>query len=230
MLFTLAVLAAGAAAADDADAKALFAKMEAAVLKAKTYQTHLAVTASTAAEAMADLKGRVLVAEGNKLRMEFDGKIQGKAETLSFVSDGAKMRLSGKDKPGRDQDVEKEIGKILLASASRTGVFFPLFFAAEASGKKEPFDVDTDLAVSDFKYGKKEKVGDAEAQAVEYTLKARGTREPIAVAVWIDPKTSLPVKRTLTVKEGKETVTLTETYTKTALGEKIDEKEFALPK
>ena len=57
-----------------------------------------------------------------------------------------------------------------------------------------------------------------------------GAEEPMAVTVWIDVKTNLPLKRVIAANEGTETITVTVTYTRIALDAKIDDKEFQLPK
>lgn len=234
MLLTLAcLLAAGATGAGDKDARAAFDRMEAVVLKAKTFQADFVLTATAGKEAVMDLKGRVAVATGNRLRLEFDGKMRTEVGKISLVSDGAMMRMTATGMPGPNQDVEKQLTEILLASASRTGFFFPMSYVEDApDGKdeKKPFAIDTDLAVSDFKLGKKETVAGAEAQAVEYLVKPKRSKDAVAVTVWIDAKTNLPVKRVLVAKQGEDTITMTETYAKGVVDGKIDEKEFAILK
>ena len=68
-----------------------------------------------------------------------------------------------------------------------------------------------------------------EAQVVEYQLKWPGGGSPFSVTVWINPKTHLPLKRVLTGKHGADNIVVTETFTKTVLDGKIDEKQFVLP-
>jgi hypothetical protein len=82
---------------------------------------------------------------------------------------------------------------------------------------------------TDFKLGKKEKVGEHEAQAVEYTFKPPFGEMP-SVVVWIDLKTQLPLKRAVTEKTGNQKRTYIETFTKLNLDGKIDPKQFELPK
>lgn len=216
-------------------AEAVFKKMDQSVREAKTFRTDLEVTLDSGkADAKPDtLKGRLLVAPGNKMRLELDGTVHGRAGKVVLVSDGTKMRMTDHDKPGKDQDTTKQLGDITLASVARAGVFIPLFLSLDVreDGKEpEAFDLDKQFKVSDLKLGKKEAVGGRDAQAVDYTAAVKGVTEPLAVTVWVDEKTHLPVKRTVRVKEGTVTFTVTETYTKPAVGEKLDDKEFALPK
>ncbi len=44
------------------------------------------------------------------------------------------------------------------------------------------------------------------------------------------PKTNLPLKRIMTTKVDKDTLTITETWSKLTLDPKIDAKKFELPK
>ncbi len=85
------------------------------------------------------------------------------------------------------------------------------------------------LHVSGFTLGKKEKLNGRVAQIIEYELKFSGFNDSVAVVVWVDTKTNLPLKRMESdKKDGK--LDYTETYTKLTLGGKIDEKKFELPK
>lgn len=226
-----------ALAADPApgSADAVFKQMDQSVRAARTFRTDLEVTLATGkADAKPDtLKGRLLVAAGDKMRLELAGTVGGRAGKLVMVSDGTRMRVTNEDRPGKDQDTTRKLGEITLASVARTGVFVPLFLTIDMreDGKEpEPFELEKQFQVSDLKLGKKEAVGGRDAQAVDYTVAVKGNKEPLAVTVWVDEKTHLPVKRTVRVKEGAETMTVTETYARAAVGEKLDDKEFALPK
>jgi outer membrane lipoprotein-sorting protein len=228
-LSVVALLLAADPSPDDA-ADAL-RRMEQPILKCKTFQADLEVAVGPGGDSA--LKGRLLVTQGNKMRLELDGSVQGKPVKMALVSDGTKMRMTGNAGAGGDQDAPKHLREVALASVTRTGVFAPMFLlaVAEEPGKKpEPFDLDQEFPVSDLKLGKKEMVSGKEAQALVYKVTAKGAKEPLAVTVWIDGKTNRPVKRAVTIKGGAETFTVTETYTKAALDGKIDDKEFVLPK
>jgi outer membrane lipoprotein-sorting protein len=214
------------------DAGDVLRRMEQPILKCKTFQADLEV-AVAGPDGDSTLKGRLLVTQGNKMRLELDGSVKGKPVKMALVSDGTKMRMTGDTGPGKDLEMPKHLREFALASVTRTGVFAPLFLliVAQEPGKKpEPFDLDKELSVSDLKLGKKEMVSGKEAQALVYKLTAKGAKEPLAVTVWIDGKTNLPVKRAVTLKQGAETLTVTETYTKATVDGKIGDKEFVLPK
>jgi outer membrane lipoprotein-sorting protein len=209
-------------------AEAVFKRMEQPILKCKMLEADVEISVGPGKDTT--LKGRLLVARGNKMRLELNGSLQGKPGKMTLVSDGTRMRMIADTGPGKDQDTPKQLSEITLASLTRTGVFVPLFFIVEVVEPGKKFDLDKECAVSDLELGKKERVSGKERQALDYKLTTKAGKEPLAVTVWIDLETNLPVKRVVTLEQGKETVTVTETYTKAVLQDKIDDKEFALPK
>lgn len=213
-------------------AEAQFKKMEQAVLKAKTLQSDLTVTAGAAKETFMDLKGRIAIAQGAKIRLELEGEVRKEKDKMTMVSDGNEMIMGSSNRPGKAQKTEKHLTEITMASIARSGITAALFFTAQRSDEKEAeeFSIDKMLIVSDFKLGKKEAIDGKEAQAIEYKLKVKSQKETMDVTVWIDVKSGLPVKRVATATEGEMKFTITETYAKLTLDGKIDDKEFALPK
>jgi hypothetical protein len=105
---------------------------------------------------------------------------------------------------------------------------------AEEPGEKEP-GLDDLLNVSDFVLGKKEQVGEREAQVIDYKLvmdngPPQVTESTIWLGtVWLDTETKLPLKRVLSFKNANESRRVTETY-RIRINIKIDEKKFELPK
>jgi hypothetical protein len=80
--------------------------------------------------------------------------------------------------------------------------------------------------VSGFKLGNKEKIGECEAQRLDYVLGVKGKETTYHVTVWIDVKTELPVKRL--VSDGG-LPWFTETY-EMKLDGKLDPKIFEIPR
>ncbi len=177
-------------------------------------------------------KGTLDCQEGGKARLEIKGEGEGKPFGMLMVSDGQRMSVTGAGPAREPQEAPKKLNEILRATVARSGLLLPLF-AVETSPAgekpKEP-DVDEMFKVSDVKLGKKEKVDGKEAQAVEYNLAIKAMKEPLAVTVWLDPKTGLPLKRVLKGKQEGGTMTVTETYTDVALDRKMEAKTFELPK
>jgi outer membrane lipoprotein-sorting protein len=119
-----------------------------------------------------------------------------------------------------------------IMQRSRSGlllVTFPLP-PVEARDMKDRFPV------SEFKLGSKEKVGDVTAQRLDYRFDVKGQKQPdgtdapFRASVWLDPKTSLPVKRTIVWKlAGVQVIAITEHYEHLAANEKIDPSVFHVP-
>ena len=87
---------------------------------------------------------------------------------------------------------------------------------------------------SEFKLGKKEKIGEREAQVIEYKLAyeeaAKETPDlSLSEKLWLDVETHLPLKRVVVGKLKKE-FTCTEEYSEFTLNPKVDAKLFELPK
>jgi outer membrane lipoprotein-sorting protein len=210
------------------EAEVLFGQMEMKLLNAKTTETDFEAKFERGRMG-GSFKGELLLGEGNKLRFEMSGELGGKMAKSTRVSDGAKMVIMESDKPTVTKDAVNVQNDILRAGLARTGPGALLFFGFMKELPAD-FKADEHFKVSDFKLGKKEKVGEKEAQIVEYQLAMKGIPEKFAVQVWVDTKSNLPLKRELTLKFGESKFAISETYPKVELDGKIDSKKFELPK
>jgi outer membrane lipoprotein-sorting protein len=227
-MFAPLLLALVLPAAEPNEAEKVFRQMETKVTKMKTVE--VAFTVKVDNEKI-DAKGTVLVGEGNKLRVDVTDEGSGKKENHQMISDGSKMGMISNNDLKESKDAPAWLNDGLKQTMCRGGVFLYVMAVANKIGTEKEFKVDEHFKLSDFKLGKKEKVGDKETQAVEYTLTIKD-KEPLSVpaTVWIDTKTQLPVKRTLVVDEKGKKVTITETYSKIDPDAKMDAKQFELPK
>jgi outer membrane lipoprotein-sorting protein len=214
------------------EAEQLFRRMEAKLVAAKTVECQAEVKMK--AEKEVALKGTLLLAEGNKLRLEVVEEEGGKTEKGTLVSDGTTMAAVGDLPTKRPADTAPPwLAGSTRAALVRASLTVPTdFFVRRSAAKSLEFLwVNGTFRLSDFKLGKKETVGDREAQVVEYKLVLVGLySRPIAVQLWIDTKTGLPLQRVLTAGTGDRQMTITESYPKLTLDEKIDPKQFELPK
>ena len=141
------------------------------------------------------------------------GEIGGKQGKSTKVSNGVQIQIAEFGKEKLTQSVSKEQNDFLRAALAASGLVIPMHLAAHMEKPKE-FNIDKEFKVSDFKLGKKEKIGDHDAQIIDYNLQVKDRTETIPVSVWVDTKTDLPLKRILTTTKGKEKVTITKTYSK----------------
>lgn len=221
MLLALTILMLVVAQGPD-DAKDAVNRMEAQIQKSKTFQVDIDIVIEPGKAS--SFKGKLMVAKGNKVRMNLDGAIKDKLVKIAIVSDGAQMSVAGFGSDTSVNATPKDLSEKVLASVSRSGIF------------KSYFAIGGEYTASDFKLGKNETMGGKEAQAVEYKQTSKPGKgkfdkgETILVTVWIDVKTNLPLKRLITFKEHQDSFTITETYTNAVLDAVIAADKFALPK
>jgi outer membrane lipoprotein-sorting protein len=208
------------------DAEQLFKQMEAKLHKAKTVSLSFASKAESDGEPFKGwkLKGTVAVVGGNKGRVEMSGGKEGSERFKALsISDG-KQVVQDKGKP---RPAPKVYTSNLLTIVARSGFFLMIAPLPPEPFTNPNFDLREGFTVSGFKLGKKEKIGERETQRIDYMLSVKGNAGKFPVAVWIDLKTRLPVKRQL--QEAADKIWYTETYEITLDG-KVDVKKFEFPK
>jgi outer membrane lipoprotein-sorting protein len=227
-MFAQLVLLIALPAAEPNEAEKLFRQMETQLLKAKAVECTYEMQSD--AEKNFNMKG-TLLAEGNKFRLEIISDIEGASEKITVLTDGVKLVTLGEKSTRDPEAAPKWLPQGMRIAFVRSGFLMSSFFASRRAAQLKEFKVEDQLRVSEFKIMQKDKIGDKEAQAVQYTLTMAGTKEPpMTVTVWLDTKTNLPLKRVLNGMKGDKKVTLTETYTKVELDGKLDPKQFELPK
>jgi outer membrane lipoprotein-sorting protein len=212
--------------AQDKEAEKLYRTMEKKISTCKSLQTTFDAEMGMGGLAF-KFKGTLRLAEGDKARIEMDLNFMEKQMKMLMVSDGKTMYTKQDDQV---QTTEKpgESGKDMLGGCvARIGLGSAFMVMGTRPGeKKEKFDLDKELPVRDFKLGAREKIGEANAQVVEYTVTATG--QQFKVSVWIDVQTSLPLKRTMTAD--KDGVRFTESYSAFTIDGRLDPKMFEIPK
>jgi outer membrane lipoprotein-sorting protein len=172
-------------------------------------------------------KGTLFLGEGNKVRLEIKEATKEGPMRCRIISNGT--RLSYQDN-GLDHanlsDTPKDLNRDILTWVARPGLFLPQAPLPDVKAD----DARDRFPVSGFKLSDKEKIGEREAQRLEYRLAVKGQESNFLVVVWLDLKTGLPLKRTISPWEASEKMVLVETYTKLTLDQKADAKNFDLPK
>jgi outer membrane lipoprotein-sorting protein len=202
------------------EAEKVFRTMEEKLAKAKTLECVFDIRIGTQS-----YEGSLFLAGGNRARLEINESTKGRPMRLLMISDGARQSFqdNGISRP-QLRDAPKNLNAKILTWVARPGMFLPHapLPDVKADDAKEQF------RVSGFKLGQKEKVGEREAQRLEYQLSVRGLE--FSVAVWLDLKTGLPVKRLVTERVGGQQTTVVESYVKLTLDQKVDAKKFDLSK
>jgi outer membrane lipoprotein-sorting protein len=215
LLLLLLVLPAQA----DNKGEELFRQMEDTLKNAKTFQCAFEVTID---EGRVNSKGILALAEGNKFRLEMAGKKGDREFKNVAICDGTTLAVSeGKDgKWEKKKEGPKALRDHFLRMFGKAGLT-----AAVEVPPEEQFQL------TNFKPGKKVQLAGQEVQLLEYKISFKGDKAFALVTVWLDTKSHLPLKRALlSYEEGKKKATITETYTRPRVDEKIDAKTFQVPK
>lgn len=202
------------------EAEELFKKMEEKIAKAKSVRMTFEVSLDPEG---AKLTGELLLDEGNRARWHMEGKKDGVFDSGTLTSDGTRALMLAGGVKNRPFDVPESMGRLMRLSLARSG-FLGLVDASHREEKAKA-DPATAFIASGFKLGAKEKVGDRESQAIDYTLSVKGNPDA-SMTVWVDRETNLPLKRTFRSGSRKRD----ETYTAFTLDPKIDPAKFELPK
>jgi len=218
----LTTVASWSGAAEPNEAEKLFRDIEKKLVTAKTLQIHFDLIVSMN-DKKEKLTGTFLLGEGDKFRIEAEGDVFGKALKSICVCDGTNMVLETSAMKSQKTDkASKGIGTFLRGSLPQQGFFVSMLqiqgFSDDKSIKK---------SMTDFKLVGKEKVGTKDTQMIEWSVR-ENDKETALMKLWLDTKTSLPVKQVWKDTHLKDDIT--ETYSEFIINPKIDTKKFELPK
>ena len=212
--------------AQDNEGEKLFRKVEQQVRAAKSLKVVFDIHGEFGKETIKQ-QGVLLVAEGNKGRLEIKTTVGGKTVMEQMIADGKESAFVEAGKiVGERRAVNAASTETALAVGIRAGILAALQVGPDPKNK---FDVDKVLPATDFKLGAKEMVGSREAQVVTYKL-AQPMGDPVQITLWIDTKTELPLKRTTLGKVKEVKTAAVEVYSEFALNPTLDDKIFELPK
>jgi hypothetical protein len=186
-----------------------------------------------------ELSGSLAVAQGKRVRFELketkakDNPMPGAVYWLT-ICDGKRAlhHDTGTPKPlVHDVGLDDPLAdySTLLARSGLLLVTFTLP-PVGAHDMKERFPV------SELKLGPTEKLGEVMAPRLDYRLDVKGQKQPngedapFQASVWLDPESSLPLKRTITWKfAGVQVIAIGDEYKNPALDKTIDPKTFQVP-
>ncbi|HYV34920.1 MAG TPA: hypothetical protein VE988_04395 [Gemmataceae bacterium] len=227
---------------ESAKAEKLYQAMANKLIATKTFQCSFEL-AMEFDGGKAKLAGWAAFAEGNKSRLKADGDIFGANWQIETVSDGKQTRVTmavaGKPPQSTTSDVPAKANDFLREAMARGGIFVGLFPKPKKTDRQTGIvSIEQDqkertaqeiYQISDFKLGEKEMIGDRETQKIDYVLTIN-KEEQASLTLWLDPETSLPLKRNLLMGKGKDQLHIVETYTNYRINESLDSKQFDLPK
>jgi outer membrane lipoprotein-sorting protein len=215
------------------EAEKLFRKLEKKLSEAKSLRVALEGTAEGVEDLRGALKykGTMVLAQGNKARFEMEMEFNGKKHRTTFVSDGTKMigDIAGEGGKLR-RDTPKKFFEVTIGFFRHGGPVAGHVFSSSGP-EGETF---ASFKPSAFKLGQKEKIGQRQAQVIEYKLTLENAPKEaenlsLSEKLWLDAETNLLLKRVFTGKLKKE-FTYTENYSEFTVNLKLDAKLFELPK
>jgi outer membrane lipoprotein-sorting protein len=210
------------------EAEALYKKMEEKLAAAKTIQLKVSGSAPMAGGEMT-FESTVFVGEENRGRIDSELKTPRGQMKFRTISNGAVV-FSEKVGSNRTTEATATLRADLVRALARAGGLFTAGWFDVMSEKDSPTPQRKKIpTLTGFRMGKKEKVGDREAQSIEYTAQGLESGE-VPVALWIDVETGLPLKRELRGLQGQAEMKVVETYRDLKVNEKIDAATFEIPK
>ena len=151
-----------------------------------------------------------------------------------MASDGRRLLWGDMNNPPRliDEKPNATLNADFLTTLARTGFYLPTMplppVPADNARDRYP--------VSGFRLGRTEHVGGQQAQRLEYRLFVKGQKDPegkdvpFQVSVWLDRKTSLPLRRVVRMRvQGATELVILETYRKLVPDFGPDARRFQLP-
>jgi outer membrane lipoprotein-sorting protein len=227
---TLALMALAAPAfAQENEAEKLYRAFEKKLLAAKAYRFSFDLDANGPNKFK--FRGELLVAAGNKLKVSFvgtDNDQLNKPISGSAASDGKQYRTEF-IKDGQPQSKSNAAPEQLTEYLTSYLAMLDSVTAIGYAGRSRPEQAPGKVKPGGFKLGAKERFGDREIQAVEYTVVVpdRNGDQQYTVQLWLDPKSQVPLKR---VAEYQGAIVVTEHYSNWQWEPKLAADEFTLPK
>ncbi len=224
------LLTAATARAQENEAEKLYRAMAKKVQDAKSLRVISEGEADFGSGNLSIFKGSAQLSKGNKVRIEFDfkprAKDKDKGSNFLLICNGRQaITVETHAPPSKAGPADPTMRQILTSMFVRGSFMLSLFIGYPAPGAAS-FDAEKEFPAADFKFAGKERLWGREIQIIEYTF-GFGLPKKIKVKLWIDPKTSFPLKRELR-PEDRRIGFLRETYTGFAVDVEFGAKVFEL--
>lgn len=213
------------------DAELLLADLDAKITAAKAIRIQFTIDDSNADTKQRLADGTLVISTGNRFRYDLTGNI-----TATVVSDGKQLvNVLAKPAEKKSQLAPVWFNDVLKSWLGRGGTFIScgrILEYANASIGEQPSDK-VGPKTSKARMLPEEDVNGIKACVVEYHLafpKMLGDMDAAKVRIWIDPKTKLPIRRTMKFRFGSEDKTYTANHIKFEIDPKLEDKLFELPK
>lgn len=200
-------------AAEDEDgtsAKKRFEELDKRLVAAKTQQIAFDIDARDK-HGPISLKGVLILGQGNRMKLVFDGLQMGSKSKVTWLSDGKTMTIQteiGGKTTKASPPVPILLSYFLASNLGRTSMLSGM----NSIGDRNP-TMPSKLKPFAFQAVGKEKIGDKEALLIEYKLELPVSGNLMKCKLFLDAKTGLPLKRLVEVsRNGIEVLRNQETY------------------
>jgi outer membrane lipoprotein-sorting protein len=233
MIVLASLLVAGSLSLQDGnEAKDLFDAMVKKIDAAKSVRVEFGMVHEQG-DSKRESNGKLSLAEGNRMRLDFVEKSERGDRSVILISDGKTTVVIEKER-NRRQDLKtpEKRGELVQGIVSRIGVlggFSHVMVQPEES--KDAQSVDDVVSLDKFQMEGMEKVDGRDTMVVKCIARISIRKDEAAIKVWIDPVTHLPLRRSIVpYREGKPAgVTIKETYAVFELDKEIPQEVFAIP-
>jgi outer membrane lipoprotein-sorting protein len=213
------------------DGEKLLREMDATIAAAKTLRIEFVIEMRQSEQVA---RGWLALADGNRFRHE----VKLGDQTSVVVSDGRRVggpRLGEVGSLFPKAPLPAWHNEVLQSWLGRGGTFLSLMAVYEQVNQRpgETPGFEDRPRASNSKLLSDEEVNGARTRVVEYDLTWSATAPDFRTAkvrVWIDPKTKLPVRRTMTFGDKPGGERFTATHTKFEIDPKLDDTIFEIPR
>lgn len=213
------------------EAELLLKEMDAKIIAAKSLRIEFTIDDSSVSHEQRLANGLLVVADGNRFHYDLSGSIVAKV-----ISDGKNVvSVFAKPAEKKSQLTPDWFSEVLKGWIGRGGTFVSAGKALEYAEKSvgERPGANKAPRLSNVRLLASEDLNGVKARVVEYDLawpNMIGDNEAAKVRLWIDDKTKLPLRRTMTFEFGTEKKTYTAVHAKFELNPDLGENLFELPK
>ena len=216
----------GAADRTPDTAEALFRKLEQRLLSAES--VHIRGAAGSAGAVISGLEGEVVLASGNRARIQFSGEFGGMGVTLALVADGEQM-WGGNGTDQFEDEAPTSLNEGILLGFTRMGILHNLALLSSVSSPDGTDGTIRDwVTVSNFAWGESGMLDGVAAEALTFDLTVNGT--PAAkVVLWLDQENGLPVQREQLVQFPDGEMRAIEVYEAVEIDAPFESEKFVIP-
>jgi outer membrane lipoprotein-sorting protein len=222
----LVIAAVGPVPAAENEAEAMFRSMERRLRSSKTMHIRSELAITDTLGKTWSIKAALSVGEGDRVRIEVDGKLFGELVGFTSVSDGKSIKTVGISHASKSESKEesaKGAGDYFRRGLPRDGLFGCILNFEKRGGRTSDR-----FKLADFRVVGQEQLAKRTTKVIQFSVVETGAKDPLVSKIWLDDKTNLPSK--LIVSGGKSDIaSVSETYHAFTINAEVDSKLFVLP-